>query len=237
MAFSYGWRGPNIVRDGLILYLDAASPNSYYPTVGGTIWRDISKSFRNATLTNGPTYSSTNSGSFLFDGTNDYADLGNIIYTDTTSTTLDIWVNFQSFVLNDSVLTKGSQASGTDTTFAAWITTSNRVTFRAYNSSNVAGLVVTGTLVTGSWYNLVWTYDGTTLSSYTNGALSSGGGSTPPASLASPLKNSTYAIRIASDTFSRSANMFCSVFKIYSRALTPQEISYNFNLIKSRYGL
>ena len=44
MAYSYGWRGPDIVTNGLHLYFDAASPNSYYepenPTP--TTWRDMS---------------------------------------------------------------------------------------------------------------------------------------------------------------------------------------------------
>jgi hypothetical protein len=44
MAYSYGWRGPNIVTNGLHLYFDAASPNSYYEpeNTTPTTWRDMS---------------------------------------------------------------------------------------------------------------------------------------------------------------------------------------------------
>lgn len=66
------WRGPNIVKDGLVLYLDAGSPNSFYSPTAGTIWKDVSGQGNNSTLTNGPTYNSANSGSIVFDGVNDY---------------------------------------------------------------------------------------------------------------------------------------------------------------------
>lgn len=44
MAYSYGWRGPDIVTNGLHLYFDAASPNSYYvpENITPTTWRDMS---------------------------------------------------------------------------------------------------------------------------------------------------------------------------------------------------
>ena len=52
------WRGPSIVKDGLVLYLDAGSPNSYFNKTS-TTWKDMSGSASNGTLINGPTYDST----------------------------------------------------------------------------------------------------------------------------------------------------------------------------------
>ena len=63
-----GWRGPNIVRDGLVLYLDAGSGTSYSLYTGGVTWRDISGNNNNGTLTNGPTLNSSNGGNIVFDG-------------------------------------------------------------------------------------------------------------------------------------------------------------------------
>jgi hypothetical protein len=77
MSFNYGWRGPNIVKDGLKLYTDAGSPNSFYNKTG-TIWKDISGNGNNGTLINGPTFDSNNGGSIVFDGTNDYVNVGNL---------------------------------------------------------------------------------------------------------------------------------------------------------------
>ena len=74
MAFNYS---PNIITDGLVLYLDAANTKSYPGS--GTTWRDLSKSQLNGTLTNGPTFNSSNGGSIVFDGVDDYVNLGNVL--------------------------------------------------------------------------------------------------------------------------------------------------------------
>jgi hypothetical protein len=54
----------------LQLYLDAGNASSYPGS--GTTWTDLSGNGRNGTLTNGPTYSSANGGSIVFDGTDDF---------------------------------------------------------------------------------------------------------------------------------------------------------------------
>lgn len=54
--------GPNIVEDGLVLYLDAANKKSYPGS--GTVWKDLSGNGNDGTLTNGPTFGSTNLGSY-----------------------------------------------------------------------------------------------------------------------------------------------------------------------------
>ena len=59
----------NIVTNGLILNLDAGNYKSYPGT--GTIWTDLTSTYA-GTLTNGPIYNSSNAGSIVFDGTNDY---------------------------------------------------------------------------------------------------------------------------------------------------------------------
>ena len=69
MALSHS---PSIITDSLILCLDAANTKSYPGS--GTVWTDLSGNGNNVTLTNGPTYSSVDGRSIVFDGTNDYAD-------------------------------------------------------------------------------------------------------------------------------------------------------------------
>ncbi len=63
----------NIVKDGLVLLLDAAKKDSYPGS--GTLWRDVSGNGNNGTLTNGPIFNSNNGGSVVFDGSNDYVPL------------------------------------------------------------------------------------------------------------------------------------------------------------------
>ena len=66
--------GVNIVKDGLVLYLDAANSISYVS--GSTTWNDLSRGGNNGTLVNGPTFNSGNGGSIVFDGADDYSTLG-----------------------------------------------------------------------------------------------------------------------------------------------------------------
>ena len=61
--------------NGLVLALDAANTKSYPGS--GTTWTDLSGRGNTGTLTNGPTYSSANGGSIVFDGTNDYVVVNN----------------------------------------------------------------------------------------------------------------------------------------------------------------
>jgi hypothetical protein len=59
-----------VESSALQLYLDAGNASSYPGS--GTAWTDLSGNSRNGTLTNGPTYSSDNGGSIVFDGSNDF---------------------------------------------------------------------------------------------------------------------------------------------------------------------
>ena len=76
----------DIVSNGLVLYLDAAIGNSY--PEAGTTWIDLSGRGNTGTLINGPTYSSANGRSIVFDGVNDYVS-GSIPTIDTW--TMSIW--------------------------------------------------------------------------------------------------------------------------------------------------
>lgn len=64
MSLGYG---ASIVRNGLVLHLDATNQKSYPGT--GTTWYDLSGNNNNASLVNGPTHSEN---TFVFDGVDDY---------------------------------------------------------------------------------------------------------------------------------------------------------------------
>lgn len=64
------FHNPRIVRDGLVLYLDAANKRSY--SGSGTEWKDLSGNNNGGVLTNGPIFDSQNFGNIVFDGVNDY---------------------------------------------------------------------------------------------------------------------------------------------------------------------
>ena len=91
MAFG---NGPRIVTNGLVLALDASDRNSYVS--GSSTWFDVSGVGNNGTLTNGPTFNSTNQGSVVFDGANDSTEFagGSFNYSPgiTGEVSLEMWV-------------------------------------------------------------------------------------------------------------------------------------------------
>lgn len=60
----------SIVRDGLVMHVDAANVKSY--SGSGTTWSDLSGNGNHGTLVNGPTFNSSNNGIFSVDGASDY---------------------------------------------------------------------------------------------------------------------------------------------------------------------
>jgi uncharacterized delta-60 repeat protein len=98
MAFN---RGPVIVKEGLVLYIDAANPRSYTGT--GSIWSDLSGNNNNGTLTNGPTFSSDKNGAISFDGINDHVVIDDIKFIDNTFT-LNMYVKWDDIAKTDMYL-------------------------------------------------------------------------------------------------------------------------------------
>lgn len=94
-----------IVRDGLILDLDAAKFDSYPKT--GTRWSDIVWSTSGGTLINGPVFNSSNGGSIIFDGTDDYVTIPDSL-SPTSAVTMIFWINktFTNYYL--SVLSRNN---------------------------------------------------------------------------------------------------------------------------------
>ena len=94
--------GPNIITDGLVLYLDAGNTYSY--TSGSTVWNDLSRSMLSGSLVNGPTFNTGSGGSIVFDGTNDYVLVNNLSITGNQSITVSAWINVISNINTDNVL-------------------------------------------------------------------------------------------------------------------------------------
>ncbi len=98
MSFRYGWRGPNIVKEGLVLYVDPNSPNSYYDKTS-TVLKDVSGKGYNASLLNGVIYNDTLKF-FQFDGTDDVIRITpgrTDLMPQTSDFSLETWLNFDAF--------------------------------------------------------------------------------------------------------------------------------------------
>ena len=81
----------NIVRDGLVLLMDAANNKSYCHT--NLNINDLSVYSNNGVLTNGTTWNALNKGSLVFDGTDDFilGPASNSLNFGTGNFTINVW--------------------------------------------------------------------------------------------------------------------------------------------------
>lgn len=230
MAFSYGWRGPNIVKNGLVLYLDAGSPNSFPLINQTTTWKDISGNSYNASLISGPTFNSADGGSIVLDGTDDYVEIP----------TTGILSGKNAFTIN--VWTYPTSLTGIRPLFVNYYVGNQEVLFRfngtglqlfTFTTSQIGGTTQTYSTL-NQWVNLVATYNGSIMITYVNGVQSA-----TTFNQTGNLSTSTlpYLIgRYSSPTEYRYAGRFAQTL-VYNRALSATEILQNYNATKTRFGL
>jgi hypothetical protein len=219
MAVGYN---PSIVSDGLVFYLDPANKRSYsgsgltaHGLVGGI----------NGSLVNGVGFTSTNNGSFIFDGTNDYiSEPNNSIFNFASGfLTISVWVNFSSVSGQRSIITNYQSATGWAIQLYTGVII---VTSGDYN-------IITGTKIiqTNTWYHISITGSSNSYKLYINsqseGNIHNGA---VTFTSAGPLRIGQIA-----NGFNLNGNI--GQVQIYNRALTQQEILQNFNATRFRYGI
>jgi hypothetical protein len=212
------YRGPSIIKDGLVLYLDAANTKSY-PTTG-TTWSDLSGNGNNGTLVNGPTFSSGNNGSIVFDGVDDALNSTNI-FPNSSTFTYEIVFNFSAYQFMQFTLGHVD---------FKWRVSGNIPYWNFWTNGGNPQSTTLGTIPPiNNFLYLVATYDGNTRKVGLNGVyLNSISGSFTPR-----IPSST---TIASSSFERIYGSF-TILRAYNRALTADEVLQNYNATKSRYGL
>ena len=206
MATEYGNR--SIVTSGLTLCLDAGNLKSY-PTTG-TTWTDLSRNGNNGTLVGGPTFSSLNGGSIVFNGSNQYID-----NTGTVSTF--------SFIQNTGVYT-----------ISAWVKPSvlNKEMYICGNDSGTAAQK--GFLNTTDWVNVVVVGNGITNQFYRNGVIFGASSNTSTLSTGdSSFSLGIGFIKNATTTWLWNGNVSNTL--IYNRALSASEVLQNYNATKWRF--
>ena len=223
-AVNGGWDGPPIVKDGLVLYLDAGSPNSFYSPTAGTTWKDISGNSNNGILVNGPTYNSANGGSIVFDGVDDYCS-GSILVP--SSLTVNFWFKpLQLRDYNPGIVINTWGDFVWHTTAAGEIYCGTDLNNRFNPSSPGCGI---GAVVVNVIHNFTYTYTAGRGTLYKNGNLivTSNNQLTP---------TSAGTIQTYFAPYSPSNTNFY-IFQIYNRALSASEVNQNFQSTRARFGI
>jgi hypothetical protein len=212
---------PSIITSGLLTHLDAANIASY--SGSGTTWTDLSGNSRNGTLINGVSYNSSNGGTLVFDGINDYVTATTVTKSLLNrSFTMSLWFNSSS----SSNMGLFSIEGNIDDGAPYLILQKNNTTLRWLVNNTYQ---MTNTILLNTWYNVAITYNGTVWNVYINGALSNsytgsdvGGGS-------------AYYLFLANG-YPAYADVKIPHFVAYNNPLSSTDILNNFNALKSRYG-
>jgi hypothetical protein len=217
-----------IVQQGLVLNLDAGNIYSY--AGAGTVWYDVSGTGNNGTLTNGPTYTSDNSGGILFDGSDDYV---NVTYNASTisfpsnNATICVW--FKVSTTGDGIGVLVTQRSSSGSGFQTYMYST-----RLYADGGGTAGVSSNTVISNgtiSFGCIVYDRTNSLLKLYINGIFDN------QVSYTGNIQD-TYPIRLGNGAFGDGpfpGTIYMA--QIYNRTLSAAEVLQNYNATKGRFGL
>jgi len=224
-----------IVRTGLVLHLDAANPKSYPGT--GTNWTDLSGNSRNGTLINGVGY---NSGSLVFDGTNDHAVVSPYIRSSAfIDRTMSVW-----FKVNGANIPGGSSqglcsvfddAEGNPQISMEVNANGLGVAFNTFYDGTVRG--ASKVIALNTWYNAVGIETQTPsrkIQLYVNGVLEA---ETAAAGTSYSVSATKLNVGCQKVSMNRFFNGTIGIVQLYERVLSIQEIAQNFEALRGRFGI
>lgn len=241
MAVNYS---PAIVKDGLVLHLDAANYKSY--SGSGTVWSDRSGFGNDGTLINSPTFSKNNYGELNFNGqvnsSASYIDIPSKIENFFTNTiSIAAWVypkNFVGYGTDGKCIVSKNVSSLTSpyTIYDLATNQNGQVWFAVGDGINRYGFLSNTVLSLNKWYFLVGTYNGSTLNIYINGIKDSAIGTATYTLGKNNLSTSIGANPRLSPYYDTFLGPISSVL-MYNKAISQLEILQNFNATRRRFGL
>jgi len=215
-----------------VLSLDAGNPASYPGAGGYSTWTDTIGSMT-FTLVNGPTYNSANGGYLQFNpGSGQYAasptNLGTLAawsieawhYYDGTNTASGPNI-FTEYPYGGGTINLGLGSTNNASDLQTWWYGGGFQTTDPY------------TLTPGNWYQIVGTFDGTTLTLYVNNTVVQTT-NRPPGGAANP--GIGYGLMTRWDPGGFWGGRL-AIVNVYDSALTGTEVAQNFNYYRSRFGL
>ena len=219
----------NIVRDGLVLNLDAGYPTSY--SGSGTTWTDLSGSGNTGTIANG-TYSSANGGSLVFNRST-YVDLGDptSLRFGTGDWSVEWWFKANQIFygdINDSAMFVSKNYA---TSFEAFFYQGNFANYVAGGGVST-GNISTPTWAINTWYHTVYSKLNGVYNVYQNTVLR---GQTANSSNISGTGSSWWIGRRSGGSLGFDG--YIPIVRMYNKGLTATEVTQNFNALRYRYGI
>jgi hypothetical protein len=219
-----------IVTNGLVLNLDAGFRPSFATIPSNansstiTPWYDISGNNNSGSLINGPTFSSANSGSIVFDGVDDYV---NFTTSPSNVVTVSVWINLNN-AGNFPIILAGNSNQYNSSAWDWSLFSYNETFYIRGNSGGYGDISTPSSTLVNVWTNWVLVRnDGTgTCRAYKNGTLFGTSGEI------GSVNSSLYIGKVG-----QYYNGKISTTQIYNRALSAAEVLQNYNAQKGRFGL
>lgn len=237
-----------IVKDGLVLDLDAGKLDSYNRL--GTTWNDISGGQNNGTLVNfsNPSpqtiWDSNNGGSIIFDGTNDYVNTSDIPFRFGTTFTISVWFYWNGVSVSKNILSKrnGSPYNQYGILISNDLVGNpgNKISFfaREDGSGGFSDTYFQYTLPSVGIYNAVGVMNTTSQNFYVNGVLTGSSAN----NYTSKTFNITGRNLLVGAALDETGTGILGPFnnkiykaQVYNRALSTSEVLQNYNALKGRY--
>jgi hypothetical protein len=218
---------PSIVTSGLVLALDAANTKSYPGS--GTTWTDLTGNGNTGTLTNSPTYNSSNQGSIVFNGSTQYVTISHNSIQNPSSITICSWVKYIQNGTSQNIVGKTDNSG-----YRFRVNNGGSVTWFDRGATN-AITSSTPLIVSGEWSLVSVTGSSSGLQIYINETLSTSNST----AFGGNISTGGLAIGAASVTnsFNESFNGNISQVLIYNVVLTANQIKQNFNALRGRYSI
>ena len=212
---------PSIVTSGLVFYIDAANPRCY-PGSGTDLTDTISGI--GASLVGGVGFNTSNYGTFTFDGSNDNINFTNSNSVRLLNGTLSAWVKTAS---------PGAGFRGIMAKQNAWGLFYSDGVLVSYDWGASATRSTGVNIADGNWKNVVMTFQ----SAVSNGTRIYINGSSVLTTTITWVNDTQNLYGGAEVSASQYAACSGSIFSLYNRVLTAQEVLQNYNAAKKRYSL
>lgn len=250
----------NIIKEGLIFWLDSANPKSFAPPYTTTTWRSLDSNSNSVSLTNGPTFSTDFGGIITFDNTDDSLGQSQLFSPsirngNITGETpnIDFELTFEMVIRFKENLTGSTSFFRTDaTSFRIAPQSLFRLSITATNNlSNVAGytnttggtvqLVSTNLYNLNQWYHIVMSMRKTSSTTGEWFVMRNGIILTQQTlndiswwqNYSSSVSNNGNRIQAMTGV----VNHDRAVMRLYRKGLTQEEVLRNYNATRARFGL
>ena len=220
---------------GYRYYANLRLEEGTFPTL-----KNLKSSSNNVVPVNGTTYSTSNGGAIVFDGTNDYLSLGNL-GTIGNYQTVDVWfystsvtnyknvldMNYGNYGSTGNVGPRLEQSTGGS---SGWVWSGN-----TSNNSLLVGQGTPYSISANTWYNATWVNDNGTVAVYLNGVATQTGISSTYGFI------TTYGAASIGRGFHLDSSRYfagnIAGVRIYNVALSASQVLQNFNAQRDRFGI